>query len=89
MEHERREVFYATTILLVAYVATPAACVSCTGQAASRGFDTGECNGIWQERIRKAPAVPRRASGCVVAKNPPCALVNDSTVNFGESIEIK
>ncbi|MCX5902402.1 MAG: hypothetical protein NTV89_02790, partial [Proteobacteria bacterium] len=50
--------FNATTIFLVACVTTPVAYVSGTGQADSRGFDTGECNGVWQERIRKAPAVP-------------------------------
>jgi len=75
MEHERRGVFNAKTIFLVACVTTPAACVSCTVQADSRGFDAVECNGVWQERIRKAPAVPRRSSGFVVAKKPPCAIV--------------
>ena len=80
-------VFNATTIFLVACVTTPVACVSCTGQAASRGFDGRECNGVWQERIRKAPAVPRRSSGCVVAKKSPCALVKEARTGRPEAAE--
>ena len=66
VEHERMGVFNATTIFLVACVTTPAACVSCTGQAASRAFDKGECNVTWQERIRPEA---RRVSGLWL-KNP-------------------
>jgi len=66
VEHERMGVFSATTIFLVAFVTTPAACVSCTGQAASRAFDKGECNVAWQERIRPEA---RRVSGLWL-KNP-------------------
>jgi len=62
--------FNAAAIFLVACVTTPAACVSCTGQADSRAFDAGECNGVWQERISKAP-VPKAFGIVLWLKNPP------------------
>ena len=76
VEHERRGIFNATTIFLVTCVTTPVLSLSNnTGQTASRAFDKGECNGVWQERIRKAPSCSTKIKRLCCGSNPPCALV--------------
>ena len=68
--------FNATTIWLLACVTTPAACVSCTRQAASTSLRQRECNGIWHCKIRRFLPFHRCYRGCVVAmKNPPAPVL--------------
>jgi hypothetical protein len=64
-------VFYATTIGLWASVTTPAAYVSCIGQAACRAFDKGNAMESLALHNRKVPAVPEVLYGCVVAQENP------------------
>jgi hypothetical protein len=67
--------FYATTIFLLAYITTPAPCVSWTGQAASRDFDKGKAMGSLARQNSKAPAVLLVPYGCIVAEKNPRALL--------------
>ena len=72
VEHERRGVLNATTIFLLGLRHDPGGVRIMLGAGSfQRLRRRGMPWGLWQERIRKAPAVPRSSSGCVVAKKPP------------------